>query len=361
MKSYRTLNIILISAWLLLHIGNIIINVSNWKNKTRIYNSPLNQLKPIDPPISPDLPYNKYKEVEVQQRIVRSLKNGNDGNRTSSLLGLIGTGSGDLLCKTCTIKGPIEFIPKLPRYYYIALRGWKLKSTTSQQPTRDSVIYYVEKGQSYLRKIVVSSETYDGEKTTTAEVKDVPVKFRYSHKSQMLKIPVSKQTADTLKYVFIIVTIVIVLFGLFNALLLIQLLINLVGGSSFALNIWWKSLFFFISFPLFILYIVIKILRLVWSDNNNIKWSADEFVFTDYNIFRLRILAYSLTGIPIFFLSLNLLMHLIFNSYFTEDVVINAKVLQPWSVTMDVGFILLLILHIFKQGRALKDEQDLTV
>lgn len=54
-------------------------------------------------------------------------------------------------------------------------------------------------------------------------------------------------------------------------------------------------------------------------------------------------------------------MRFIFNSYFTEDVVINAKVLQPWSLAIDVGFILLLILHIFKQGRALKDEQDLTV
>lgn len=361
MKSYRTPNIILISAWLLLHIGSIIISVSNWKDRTRMYNLPINKLKPIDPPISTDLPYKKYKEIEVQQKIIRSIKNGNDGNRTSSLLGLIGTGSADLLCKTCTIKGPIEFMPKMPRYYYVALRGWKLKSTTSLEPTRDSMIYYVEKGQPYLRKIVVSSENYEGEKTYTAEVKDVRVKFRYSHKAQMLKIPVSKQTANTLKYVFTIVTIVIVLYGLFNALLLIQLLINLVGGSSFALNIWWKSIIFLLIPPFFILYIVIKILRLVWGDNNGAKWSADEFVFTDYNIFRLRILAYSLTCIPILFLSLNLLMRLIFNSYFTEDVVINAKVLQPWSLAMDVGFILLLILHIFKQGRALKDEQDLTV
>lgn len=361
MKLYRTLNIILISAWLLLHIGNIVINVSNWKAKTILHHSPTNNLKPIDPPISTDLPYKKYKEIEVQQRIMRSIKNGNDGNRTSNLFGLIGTGSGDLLCKTCTIKGPIDFMPKLPRYYYIALRGWKLKSTTSQVPTRDSVIFHVEQGQAYTRKIVASSETYGGEKTYTAEVKDVPVKFRYSHKSQMIKIPVSKQTTDILKFVFSIVSIVIVLFGIYNVLLLIQLLINLVGGSSFALNIWLKSLFFLLFFPLFILYIVIKILRLAWGDNNGAKWSADEFVFTDYNIFRLRILAYSLTCIPIFFLSLNLLMHLIFNSYFTEDVVINAKTLQPWSLAMDAGFILLLILHIFKQGRALKDEQDLTV
>ncbi len=360
MKSYRTLNIILISTWLLLHIGNIVLNVSNWRDRTRMYNLPINKLKPIDPPISTDLPYKKYKEIEVQQRIVRSLKNGNDGDRISDLVGILGTGSGDFLCKTCTIKGPIDFMPKLQQYYYLALRGWKLKSTKSSEPTRDSVLYYVEKAQPYLRKIVVSSETYDGRKTYTAEVKDVPVKFRYSHKAEMLKIPISKQTAYTLKYVFIASTTVIVLFGFYNALLLIQLLINLVGGSSFALNIWWKSIIFLLFFPFFILYIVIKILRLVWSDNN-VNWSADEFVFTDYNIFRLRILAYSLTCIPIFFLSLNLLMRLIFNDYFTEDVVINAKVLQPWSLAMDVGFILLLILHIFKQGRALKDEQDLTV
>lgn len=251
MKSYRTLNIILISAWLLLHIGNIIINVSNWKSRTRMYNFPTNQLKPIDPPISTDLPYKKYKEIEVQQRIMRSIKNGNDGDRISDLFGLIGTGSGDLLCKTCTIKGPIEFIPKLPHYYYLSLHGWKLKSTKSLEPTRDSVIYYVKNAQPYLRKIVVSSETYDSKKTYTAEIKDVPVKFRYSHKAQMLKIPISKQTAYTLKCVFIVLTTGIVLFGLFNALLLIQLLINLVGGSSFALNIWWKSLFFLIFFPFF--------------------------------------------------------------------------------------------------------------
>ncbi len=361
MKSYRTINIILISAWLLLHIGHFLLNTSNWKNKTRRYNYPINQLKPIDPPISGELTHNRYMEVKAQQNIVRTLKNGGNSQPSSNLLGIVGTGHGVILCDTCTIRRPIKYLPNGPKYHYISLKGWKLKSTTAQEPTLDSVIYYVEKGQSYLRKIVVSSETYVGEKTTTAEVKDVPVKFRYSHDSKMLKIPVSKSTTDILKPIFQTVPIILLLYGLFLALLLIQLLINLVGGSSFALNIWWKSIIFLLIPPFFILYIIIKILILMWGSNTNIKWNVDDYVFTDYNIFRLQLIAYSLTCIPIFFFSLNLILRIIFSSYFTDDVVLNAQALQPWSITMDIGFILLLILHVFRYGKALKDEQDLTV
>lgn len=361
MKSYRTLNIILISAWLLLHIGNFLLNTSNRKSKTRLYHSPINQLKPIDPPISGELSYNRYKELKTQQNIVRTLKNGGNSQVSSNLLGIVGTGQGVILCKTCTIKGPIKFLPNGPKYHYISLRGWKLKSTTATEPVGDSVIYHVEKGQSYLRKIVVSTETYEGEKSTTAEVKDIPVKFRYSHESKMLKIPVSKSTTDILKPIFLSVPIILTLYGLFLTLLLIQLLINLVGGSSFGINIWVKSIIFLLILPFFILYIIVKILRLTWSTNTNINWSADDYVFTDYNIFRLELIAYSVTCISIFFLSLNLALRLIFSSYFTEDVVINAQALQPWSIAMDIGFVLLLILHVFRYGKALKDEQDLTV
>lgn len=361
MKFYRLINIILISAWVLLHLGHFVLNIANWKDKTRRYNSPINQLKPIDPPISKDLSYNQYKELEVQQRIARSLKNGEPGAATPYHIGIVGIGASVMLCDTCTIKGPIEFMPNEPKYYFLSLRGWKLKSTTSAVPTLDSVIFHVEKGQAYTRKIVVSSETYEGEKTYTAEVKDIPVKFRYSHKLQMLKIPVSKHTTDILKPIIRILPVILALYILFLSLILIQLLINLVGGSSFGINIWLKSIIFLLLSPFFVLYIVVKIFRLVWGDSGKIKWNADDYVFTDYNIFRLQLLAYSLTCIPILLLSLNLLLRLIFNSYFTEDVVINAKVLQPWSIAMDIGIILLLILHVFKYGKALKDEQDLTV
>jgi hypothetical protein len=151
------------------------------------------------------------------------------------------------------------------------------------------------------------------------------------------------------------------LYACFNALILIQLIISLLGGSAFGINIWLKSLMAFVWFPFFIIWIILRLIKLLRGDSNTPIWNADEFAFTTYNIIRLRILAYSITGVALFFILLNLLMCLIFNSYFIDDVVLNTAHLYPFWIAMHIGVIFFLILHVFMQGKALKDEQDLTV
>lgn len=367
MKSYRTLNIILISTCLLMDLCIYVVYRNSdtrhgglFTSNSGLYNAAINNLNPIDSAISTNLSYNQYNDLKHKQHYNRVLKNGDFSRPIRNLIGVVGVGVGETECDTCTIKGPNDFRPET-KYHYISLRGWKLKSTTSTEPELDSVIFHVENGQSYIRKNVVSTKIIDGDKLYNVEAKDIPIKFKYSHKSQMLKIPVSKQTTETLKPIFTTFNIALVLHAFFNVLIFIQLIMSLLGGSSFAMNIWLKSLLALAWFPFFIIWIILRLIKLSRGDGNTPVWNADEFAFTTYNIIRLRILAYSITGVSLFFLLLNLLMRLIFNSYFTNDVVLNTAHLYPFWIAMHVGIIFFLILHVFMQGKALKDEQDLTV
>ncbi len=371
MKSYRTLNIILICICVVMDFGaylvtrhNSTINSHNLTyklpyNSLGIYDAQINKLKPIDTPLSVNIPHDQYLELKSEQKRLRSLKNG-DYNRTiRNLIGVVGVGRAQILCDTCH-NGTSTF-PLEKKYYYIALPGWKLRSTTSPVPALDSVIFHVKKFQAYIRKNVIKTKKIDGSDIYSVEVKDIPVKFKYSHKSQMLKIPVSQKTTTILKYIFTSLNILLVLFALFNVLIVIQLIINLLGGSTFSMNIWLKSLLAFIFLPLFVIWIILRLIKLSLGNSNTPIWNADEFVFTTYNIVRLRILAYSITGVSLFFLLLNLAMPFIFNGYFTEDTILNTAHLYPFWITMHVGVVCFLVLHVCMQGKALKDEQDLTV
>ncbi len=328
MKSYRTLNIILISTCLLIDFCIYIIQQHPElfrSNNKPLYNVAINKLKPIDSAISTTLPYSKYSKLKRHQHAVRVLKNGDYNRVISNLIDIVGVGRGDILCDTCIIQDPNE-LPET-NYYYISLRGWKLKSTTSVEPELDSVIFHVENGQSYIRKNVIETINSDGIKTYRVETKDIPVKFKYSHHSHLLKIPVSEQTAYTLKPIITTFNILLFIFALVNIILFIQIISRLIKLTKRVGNI--------------------------TSDN--------DLAFSNYNILRLRVLAYSFTFIPIFFLLLNLVMRLVFNSYFTGDVLLNRERLYPWWITLHVGILFLLILNVFMQGKALKDEQDLTV
>lgn len=361
MKSYRTLNIILISICLLIDIGYFIYeyplkyytskkfpNVSSWEVE--------NNLKPIDPVISTELPYNQYQKLRKEQQIARLIKNGDLGNPGWSFFNIIGTGVYEI-CDTCKMGQS-----------YISLLGWKLKSTTDDRPMLDSVIFYVQNGQAYLRKSIMSSKTINKSTTYKEEIKDVPIKFRYSHKSQMLKIPVSESLTNAVTIITQIVTALLILISFYAALMFTKLIINLRDGSEFTYRnaIWYGFLGLLMAFmfPLFLVFALFSLLRRTIlnndSTNNNLQ-KTERLVFTKQNIFRLQILAYTLTGIPIFLFLLNLLLRLIFAGYFTEDVALNTERLRQWWITMHVGIIFLLILNAFVQGKALKDEQDLTV
>ena len=204
MKSYRVINIILICTCLVMDFGAYIItrhdssrnyhklSYKPLHNNLGEYDAQVNKLKPIDSPISVDLPHSQFMELNLEQKRLRRLKNGDYNQTIRNFIGVIGVGRAQILCDTCH-NGTSNF-PLEKRYYYVSLPGWKLPSTTSPVPLLDSVIFHVEKFQAYIRKNVIKTDNNDGVETYRVEVKDIPVKFKYSQKAQMLKIPVSKQT-----------------------------------------------------------------------------------------------------------------------------------------------------------------------
>ncbi len=357
----RIINIIMISICLLIDIGYFIYeyplkyytskkspHISSWEVE--------NNLKPIDTVISTDLPYKQYQKLRKEQQIARLIKNGDLGNPSWNFFNVIRTGVYEI-CDTCKTGQP-----------YISLPGWKLKSTTADEPMLDSVIFHVQNGQAYLRKSVLSSKIKNNTTVYKEEIKDVPVKFRYSHESKLLKIPVSESLANTLTIIMQIVTGLLILISLYGVLLFTKLIINLRDGSEFTYRnaIWYGflGLLMVLIFPLFLVFALFNLLRRIVLNNNsknNSLQKTERLIFTKQNIFRLQVLAYTLTGIPIFLFLLNLVLRLIFAGYFTEDVVLNTARLSQLWVTMHVGIIFFLILDAFIQGKALKDEQDLTV
>lgn len=358
----RIINIFLISACLLIDIGYFIYKssvgyflISITKNHPTV-STWINELNPIDPPISPDLPHNKFEELKQKQRQTRLIKNGEYSIGSWSFFNIVGTG-GDKICDSCDFTEN----PPTKKYFYMSLLGWKLRSTTAEAQSPDSVVFHVENGQPYIRKVFIGRKANNYQE----ERKDIPVKFMYSHKSQLLKIPVSKSSKDSLTIIMQIATALFILIGLYAALMFAKLIISLRDGSDFNnQNTFWFGLLIVFMFPLFLVFSLFNLLRREISNDysvSSISRNTKRLVFTDQNIFRLQVLAYTLTGFPIFLFLLTLLMRLIFSSYFTEDVVLNTARLYPWWITMHVGIIFFLLLNTFKQGKALKDEQDLTV
>lgn len=355
----RIINIFLISTCLLIDIGYLVYYYQS-KYVTKIYpngSTWTNNLKPIDEPISSDLPHKKFEELQKQQRLERLFKNGEISAGYWSFFNTIGTG-GYRMCDSCDYLKGIK--PSKP-FYFISLLGWKLKSTAAPEPFLDSVVFHVEHRQPYIRKAFTEREG----NSYSQEIKDIPVKFMYSHPFQTLKIPVSEGLKKTLTAIIQIASVMFLLIGFYAALTFVKLIISLRDGADFNnRNSFLQGLAIVLSFPLFLVLELFQLLRREIFNNDpltDVSENTERLVFTDQNILRLQVLAYTLTGFPIFLFSLTLLMRLIFSSYFIEDVVLNTARLYPWWITMHVGIIFLLLLNTFKQGKALKDEQDLTV
>jgi hypothetical protein len=214
-----------------------------------------NNLKPIDPVISTDLPYNQYQKLKKEQQITREYKNG-EYSAGWNFFNIIGTSAADVICDTCNINNQHKDTPQKP-LSCISLPGWKLRSTTADRPILDSVIFHVQNGQAYLRKSVISSKTINKAIVYKEEIKDVPVKFRYSHKSQMLKIPVSESLTNAVTIITQIVTALLVLISFYAALMFTKLIINLRDGSEFgtvSLVYLWLLCFLFFLFSLCLAY-----------------------------------------------------------------------------------------------------------
>jgi len=95
-----------------------------------------------------------------------------------------------------------------------------------------------------------------------------------------------------------------------------------------------------------------------------LKFIADlskGYSFTDKNVNRLRLIAISLLVYPCVLFLLALLMRLIFYKYFILDVTLNQGLLKYSWKPLVLGIIFLVLYRAFRQGKLLKDEQDLTV
>ena len=232
-------------------------------------------------------------------------------------LGFIGTTQG-LYCDTCSIRwyATKSYKDEAHKKYYIQLDYWKLKSNTTPYWYVDSVKFHVEHGQGYIRKAIKTNEIHqkDGQ-YFNAYLADVPVKFKYNQKEQSLLIPVGKSFQQFMTVVLLIVGIAWCCFCLY----LIRAFLN------FTLDL------------------------------------SKGLAFTDKNIFRLKLMAAALILTPVAAIFFTFLIRLLFYSYFTPDVILNNELWGNSEKPIGIGLVFLLLYRAFKQGKLLKDEQDLTV
>lgn len=285
-----------------------------------------NDLKPIDKSIPDTIPYKEYLKRKDSINTIRNTKNG-DGyieGSSANFTDWIGTLC-SMSCDTCSL----NWINKLSntagthRQYYIVLDGWTLnlkKKVFTQTDTShiqvwyglDSVEFYVKDNQAYIRKVM--KKTFGSKNDPDYYLTDIPVKFRFHDKDKSLMIPVSKAVKNTMDVIILVLGICLAVYLLWLVLEFFAFILDLSRGK----------------------------------------------VFTDKNIKSLRLIGVSLLIIPIILFLLNLLTRLIFNSYFTPDVVLSNVYISLWKIIV-VGFVFYVLYRAFKAGKALKDEHNLTV
>jgi hypothetical protein len=280
------------------------------------------RLKPFDPPIPDSLEQSKtlYNKIKDSLTLIRDFKNA-DFPGASSTSGLLYLGtSGTVYCDTCSIQ--LFFNGKHNESqirYGIKLLGWEVKEAKSGEFfSTDSVVFHIEHNQAYLRKCAIVSpaiKNKDGSLFHKIGMVDEPVKFRYDRRDQCLIIPVNKTVKNTMDVIFLGVGI---------------------GLASFFLALTGTFIVFIIDL-------------------------SNGLAFTDKNILTLQRIAITLLVYPVATFLFNLLIRLIFNSYFTSDVVLKNDVWDgSWKI-IALGIVFLMLWKAFKQGKRLKDEQDLTV
>ncbi len=297
--------------------------ISNFMRQTTpandVYKWVGSDLNPIDATIPDSLNHLEYNNKKDSVRIIRSLKDGDYPIGSSvSEANLLST-SQNLYCDTCSLKWFYNRVFKSDTNtnirYYIKLSGWKVKQAMWADNDIDSVRYYVKSDQAYLRKTIEIPDKAGNPKLHVRSIVDVPVKFRYSQRDQCLMIPTSKST-ETIVYIVLLVT-----------------------GILFAL---------------YVLYLISGFLNFVLDLSKGLA-------FTNKNVIRLRLIAISLLAYPIIILLLNFLLRLIFHAYFTSDVILNSDIWSSsWKIII-AGLIFLALWKAFKQGKQIKEEQDLTV
>ena len=283
----------------------------------------------IDPTVSMNLPYYKYISVRDSIKTMRNLKNQSIPNASGFQLGyVIGTTGNYILCDTCTVKDYI-FSQTLKGYiysathpnnntqYFIMLPGWSLKAADNDYYNDDSVRFFRDHNKAFIRKEMIykSTKNKDGSVSNYLHYVDIPVSFGYDQRHQWLLIPVSKSTRNVVNI--------------------------LLGICTF-------------MFCFYMLYLLSAFLKFIADLSKG-------YSFTDKNVNRLRLIAISLLVYPCVLFLLALLMRLIFYKYFIPDVTLNQGLLKYSWKPLVLGIVFLVLYRAFRQGKLLKDEQDLTV
>ena len=268
-----------------------------------------NSLDPIDMVISDTLPYQTYRHLTDSVRQRRVMKNGTLSGSTSQAV-FIG-GITLVRCENCSI---FDDSRRKIQEHFIKLNWWVLDTVARPE----SVRYYVKNGKPFLRKVICKLR-HSGEDYSDYDCKevDIAVPFRYDADwSKGLLIPTSKGTVRILNGVSM---------G-FGMLLALFFLYYIAGG--------------FVKFLLEI---------------------ARGTPFSDTNVRRLKIIAYSFLLIPVSLFILNLLMRLIFYEYFSADIKLSSEAWYFLWKGLALSVIFGALYFAFRKGKEMKDEQDLTV
>jgi len=285
---------------------------------TNTFNSWLNNVRPIDPVVSDNLPHWQYIKLTDSITTLRNLKNGDIAESDGVRIGFIGVFK-NISCDTCSLKWyhTYRFNDKRFEQNYIKLYNWKLGIDENLRYVDDGK-FFVNYGQGFVRRAIIDTVVHreDGSLYNKVTIKDIPVKFRYNHNDNCLMIPISPSTAQLLKTIVYVIAILVAVYILFLILCFLQFLISLSKGYS----------------------------------------------FTDKNIFILKLISISLFALPVLMFLFNYLLRIIFNTYFTENVIFSNDVWNDssWKI-LGTGAVFFLLFNAFRQGRKLKEEQDLTI
>lgn len=312
-----SVNIVVIVVFIIL-TGNFIRQSYNYPSAedeswSTSLDSFVNELPPIDSLPPEELPHNQYKKKLHDMKFLRELKNGTRITGGTILYSFLGTYTASY-CDTCSNLIYYD-TPRGIKQNYVALPGWGLKHSGIYGRLTDSIIFHVEHGQPFLRKNVVVKKhaMKKGNMRYYLKMVDVPVKFKYNN--EFILIPVSEQTMTFSKYTISIAAILYFVYAFYLIAVFMKLIIDISKGLT----------------------------------------------FTTKNIKRLRLIALSLLLYPVVVLIFNLLLGLVFSSYFTADVVFKMEIVNNFWVYLLLGVTFLLFYKAFRQGRFLKEEADLTV
>lgn len=271
-------------------------------------------LPPIDPEVSERLPHYEFKHLSDS---ILNARKDKDGMSMIAMwhMGPIGTQK-TVRCQNCQwMKTYKQQQKNTQKEYFIRLEWWELDPGDISDPNK----YYVENGQSYLRKNICKEvQMKNPQKTPKIECTeiDIPVSFRYDTETKTVMIPVNVTTTRITAPMMI---------------------------------------FLGVLFLIYFLYVIM---------GNFIKFLVDIArgePFSEANIRRLKQITLSLFYIPMILFGFNLLLALIFYKHFSSDIRLSSSALAVLWKSAPFYLTSAALYAAFKKGKQLKEDTDLTV